>query len=95
MSIFVEITTTIDFKSQVIVMLAYLSLKCAPWSEGGCLSSAKLRSTDSVNPRAVLSRVRPRYRHYSRHRDRRYWPGTGIGTRDLVIRRITLWKLLD
>jgi hypothetical protein len=27
-----------------------------------CLSSAKLRSTDSVNPRAVLSRVRPRYR---------------------------------
>jgi hypothetical protein len=29
----------------------------------GCLSSAKLRSTDSVNPRAVLSRVRPRYRH--------------------------------
>jgi hypothetical protein len=28
-----------------------------------CLSSAKLRSTDSVNPRAVLSRVRPRYRH--------------------------------
>ena len=30
---------------------------------GLCLSSAKLRSTDSVNPRAVLSRVRPRYRH--------------------------------
>jgi hypothetical protein len=28
-----------------------------------CLSSAKLRSTDSVNPRAVLSRVCPRYRH--------------------------------
>jgi hypothetical protein len=28
-----------------------------------CLSSANLRSTDSVNPRAVLSRVRPRYRH--------------------------------
>ena len=28
-----------------------------------CLSSAKLRSTDSVNPRAVLSRVLPRYRH--------------------------------
>jgi hypothetical protein len=28
-----------------------------------CLSSAKFRSTDSVNPRAVLSRVRPRYRH--------------------------------
>jgi hypothetical protein len=27
-----------------------------------CLSPAKLRSTDSVNPRAVLSRVRPRYR---------------------------------
>jgi hypothetical protein len=33
-----------------------------------CLSPAKLRSTDSVNPRAV-SRVRPRYRLYSRHRD--------------------------
>jgi len=34
--------------------------------EGGCtlpLSSAKLRSTDSVNPRPVLSRVLPRYRH--------------------------------
>ena len=31
--------------------------------EGTCLSSAKLRSTDSVNPRSVLSRVRPRYRH--------------------------------
>jgi hypothetical protein len=31
-------------------------------SEEHCLSSAKLRSTDSVNPRAVLSRVRPRYR---------------------------------
>ncbi len=29
---------------------------------------------------------------YSRHRDRRYWPGTGIGTRDLVIRRIAAWK---
>jgi hypothetical protein len=28
-----------------------------------CLSSAKLRSTDCVNPRTVLSRVRPRYRH--------------------------------
>ena len=28
-----------------------------------CLSSVKLRSTDSVNPRAVLSRVRPCYRH--------------------------------
>jgi hypothetical protein len=32
---------------------------------------------------------------YSRHRDRRYWPGTGIGTRDLVIWRIAFWKLLD
>ena len=62
-SIFVTITTSIDFKSQVIVTLAYLSLKYAPWSEGGCLSSATLRSTDGVNPRAVLSRVRPRYRH--------------------------------
>jgi hypothetical protein len=26
-----------------------------------CLSPAKLRSTDSVNPRSVVSRVRPRY----------------------------------
>jgi len=46
-----------------------------------CLSSAKLRSTDSVNPRAVLSRALPRYRLYSKHRDRRYWTGTSIGTR--------------
>ena len=46
-----------------------------------CLSSAKLRSTDSVNPRAVLSRVRPRYRLYSKHRDRRCWTGPGIGIR--------------
>ena len=51
-----------DYCIQVVVTLAYLSLSYAPWSEGGCLSSAKLRSTDSVNPRAVLSRVRPRYR---------------------------------
>ena len=29
---------------------------------GGCLTSAKLGSTDSVNPRSVISRVRPRYR---------------------------------
>ena len=46
-----------------------------------CLSSVKLRSTDSVNPRAVLSRVRPRYRLYSKHRDRRCWTGPGIGIR--------------
>jgi hypothetical protein len=59
---FVTFTVTFDFKSQVIVTLAYLSLRNAPWSEGGCLSPAKLRSTDSVNPRAVISRVRPRYR---------------------------------
>jgi hypothetical protein len=52
-----------DFKSQVIVTLAYLSLKYVPWSEGGCLTPSKVRSTDSVNPRAVLLRVRPRYRH--------------------------------
>ena len=32
---FVAITTTIDFKSQVIVTLAHLSLKYAPWGEGG------------------------------------------------------------
>ena len=38
---------------------------CSSWGGMGraCLSSAKLRSTDSVNPRAVLSRVRPRCRH--------------------------------
>ena len=44
-----------------------------------CLSSAKLRSTDSVNPRSVLSRVLPRYRLYSKHCDRQYRyqvPGT-------------------
>jgi hypothetical protein len=46
--------------SYCYVSLSVLSY--APWSKGGCLSSAKLRSTDSVNPRAVLSRVRPRYR---------------------------------
>ena len=50
------------YRFQSMVTLAYLSLSYAPWSEGGCLSSAKLRSTDSVNPRAVLSRVLPRYR---------------------------------
>jgi hypothetical protein len=46
-----------------------------------CLISAKLRSTDSVNPRAVLSRALPRYRLYSKHRDRRCWTGPGIGIR--------------
>ena len=50
-------------------------------SQAFCLSSAKLRSTDSVNPRAVVSRVRPRYRLYSKHRDRRCWTGPGIGIR--------------
>ena len=69
------------YRFQAMVTLAYLSLSYAPWSEGGCLSSAKLRSTDSVNPRAVLSRVRPRYRLYSKHRDRRCWTGPGIGIR--------------
>ena len=34
-----------------------------------CLSSATPRSTASLNTRAVLSRVLPRYRLYSRHRD--------------------------
>ncbi len=56
---FVSGFTDIDSK---LLRYPYLSLSYAPWSEGGCLSSAKLRSTDSVNPRAVLSRVRPRYR---------------------------------
>ena len=32
-------------------------------SDSLCLSPAKIRSTDSKNPWAVLSRVRPRYRH--------------------------------
>ena len=67
--------------SKLLLRYPYLSLSYAPWSEGGCLSSAKLRSTDSVNPRAVLSRVRPRYRLYSKHRDRRCWTGPGIGIR--------------
>ena len=76
-SFFVSGFTDIDSK----LRYPYLSLSYAPWSEGGCLSSAKLRSTDSVNPRAVLSRVRPRYRLYSKHRDRRCWTGPGIGIR--------------
>ena len=59
---FVSGFTDIDSK----LRYPYLSLSYAPWSEGGCLSSAKLRSTDSVNPRAVLSRVLPRYRLYSK-----------------------------
>ena len=59
----------------------YVSLsvsKLRSLERGGCLSSAKLRSTDSVNPRAVLAQVRPRYRPL---RDRLYWTGTGIGIR--------------
>ena len=70
-----------DIDSKLLLRYPYLSLSYAPWIEGGCLSSAKLRSTDSVNPRAVLSRVRPRYRLYSKHRDRRCWTGPGIGIR--------------
>jgi len=50
-----------------------------------CLSSAKLRSTDSVNPRAVREYA-PAIGIYSRHRDRRYWPGTGNGIEDPVIK---------
>ena len=69
--------------SKLLLRYPYLSLSYAPWSEGGCLSSAKLRSTDSVNPRAVLSRVRPRYRLYSKHRDRRCWTGPGLGISEL------------
>jgi len=80
-SFFVSGFTDIDSK----LRYPYLSLSYAPWSEGGCLSSAKLRSTDSVNPRAVLSRVRPRYRLYSKHRDRRCWTGPGIGISELVL----------
>ena len=70
-----------DIDSKLLLRYPYLSLSYAPWIEGGCLSSAKLRSTDSVNPRAVLSRVLPRYRLYSKHRDRRCWTGPGIGIR--------------
>jgi hypothetical protein len=85
-SIFVSfLALLLRYRFQAIVTLTYLSLSFAPWSEGGCLSSANLSSTDSVNPRAVLSRVRPRYRHLSRHRDRRYWPGTGIGIENRII----------
>ena len=70
-----------DIDSKLLLRYPYLSLSYAPWSEGGCLSSAKLRSTDSVNPRAVLSRALPHYRLYSKHRDRRCWTGPGIGIR--------------
>ena len=80
-SIFVFVSGITDIDSKLLLRYPYLSLSYAPWSEGGCLSSAKLRSTDSVNPRAVLSRVRPRYRLYSKHRDRRCWTGPGIGIR--------------
>ncbi len=49
-------------------IVGYFNSSVVGYNEEGvglhaCLSSAKLRSTDSVNPRAVLSRVRPRYRH--------------------------------
>jgi hypothetical protein len=40
----------------------YVSLSVSKLRSLERVSSAKLRSTDSVNPRAVLSRVRPRYR---------------------------------
>ena len=78
-SIFVFVSGITDIDSKLLLRYPYLSLSYAPWSEGGCLSSAKLRSTDSVNPRAVLSRVLPRYRLYSKHSDRQYQyqvPGT-------------------
>jgi len=80
-SIFVFVSGITDIDSKLSLRYPYLSLSYAPWSEGGCLSSAKLRSTDSVNPRAVLSRALPRYRLYSKHRDRRCWTGPGIGIR--------------
>jgi hypothetical protein len=54
-----EITTIENFENEM-TGLSEAGVKC---SAALCLSSAKLRSTDSVNPRAVLSRVRPRYRH--------------------------------
>jgi len=61
-SFFVFFGLLLRLKSQVI---DYVSLSVSKLRSlergGGCLSSAKLRSTDSVNPRAVLSRVRPRY----------------------------------
>ncbi len=59
---FVFFGLLLRLKSQVIdyVSLSVSTLRSLERG-GGCLSSAKLRSTDSVNPRAVLSRVRPRY----------------------------------
>jgi len=80
-SIFVFVSGITDIDSKLLLRYPYLSLSYSPWSEGGCLNSAKLRSTDRVNPRAVLLRALPRYRLYSKHRDRRCWTGPGIGIR--------------
>ena len=49
----------IDVKFQVQVTVI-LSVSYRSWSEGGCLSPAKLRPTDSVNPRSMLTRASPR-----------------------------------
>jgi hypothetical protein len=48
---------TIDKVQNAIILFCHSSESCA----FACLRPTNLRSTDSVNPRAVLSRVRPRY----------------------------------
>jgi hypothetical protein len=59
------------------VSLSVSKVRCL--ERGG--SSAKLRSTDSANPRAVLSRVRPRYRHL-------LWTPVPVSVPGIFIRRI-------
>ena len=51
----VRAKTIDEFQGTVILSVSYRS-----WSEGGCLSPAKLRPTDSVNPRSMLTRASPR-----------------------------------
>jgi len=48
----VRAKTIDEFQDTVILSVSYRS-----WSEGGCLSPAKLRPTDSVNPRSMLTRA--------------------------------------
>jgi hypothetical protein len=42
------------YRFQAIVTLAYLSLSFAPWSEGGCLSSAKLKCWERENSETLV-----------------------------------------
>jgi len=51
----VRAKTIDEFQGTVILSVSYRS-----WSEGGCLSPAKLQPTDSVNPRSMLTRASPR-----------------------------------